>query len=70
MSLQPEIGHVDDLMIKIQFTSMKEIERLYIGYLNTSGSDPIKWSMIEFTVMGLMKQALTSTTSARSWASM
>lgn len=58
MSLQPEIGHVDDLMIKIQFTSMKEIERLYIGYLNTSGSDPIKWSMIEFTVMGLMKQAL------------
>lgn len=58
MSLQPEYGHVDDLMIKVQFGSMKEIERMYIGYLNTSGSDPIKWNMIEFALYGLYKQAM------------
>lgn len=58
MSLQPEFGHVDDLMIKVQFGSMKEIERMYIGYLNTSGSDPIKWNMIEFALFGLYKQAM------------
>lgn len=58
MSLSPEFGHVDDLMIKVEFGSMKEIERMYIGYLNTSGSDPIKWNMIEFAILGLLKQAM------------
>lgn len=57
MSLQPEYGHVDDVMIKVLFGSMKDIERMYIGYLNTNGSDPIKWTMIEFALLGMYKQA-------------
>ena len=32
---------------------MKEIERQYIGYLNTDGSDPIKWSMIEWQLLNI-----------------
>ncbi|MCC8187142.1 MAG: hypothetical protein LIP08_06435 [Bacteroides sp.] len=55
MKLVPEFGHVDDAMAKVEFGTMKEIERLYIGYLNTDGSDPIKWSMIEFALLNLYK---------------
>ncbi len=58
MKLQPDLGYVDDIMIKVEFGSMKEIERLYIGYLNTNGSDPIKWGMIEFALLNLMKAAV------------
>jgi len=53
MTLEPEFGHVDDGMAKFKFGSMKEIERLYIGYLNTSGSEPIKWGMIEFMLLNM-----------------
>lgn len=56
MTLEPEFGHVDDAMAKIRFGSMKEIERMYIGYLNTDGSDPVKWSMIEFALLGIYEQ--------------
>ena len=41
MELQPEMGYVDDAMAKVQFGSLKDLERKYIGYLNTDGSDPI-----------------------------
>lgn len=58
MKLQPDLGYVDDIMIKVEFGSMKEIERLYIGYLNTNGSDPIKWGMIEFALLNLMRAAM------------
>lgn len=53
MKLDPEFGHVDDAMAKVRFGTMKEIERQYIGYLNTDGSDPIKWSMIEFALLNI-----------------
>jgi hypothetical protein len=56
MELQPEIGHVDDSMAKIKFGSLKEIERKYIGYLNTDGSDPIKWGMIEWQLLQIYTQ--------------
>lgn len=56
MTLEPEYGHVDDGMAKFKFGSMKFIEKLYIGYLNTSGSDPIKWSMIEFMLLNMYIQ--------------
>ncbi|MCC8153667.1 MAG: hypothetical protein LIP01_05285 [Tannerellaceae bacterium] len=58
MKLEPEWGHVDDAMVKTLFGPMKEIERKYIGYLNTDGSDPVKWSMIEFALLGLYKNIL------------
>lgn len=51
VDLQPEIGHVDDAMYKTLFNSMKWIERQYIGYLNSEGSDAVKWSMIEWMVL-------------------
>lgn len=57
MNIEPEMGYVDDAMIKLHFGPMKEIERLYIGYLNKEGSDPIKWSMIEFCVLNSLETA-------------
>ena len=53
VELQPEICYVDDAMFKTLFNSMKEIERQYIGYLNTEGSDPIKWTMIEWAMLNI-----------------
>jgi hypothetical protein len=53
MDLQPEMGYVDDAMAKILFPPMKEIERMYIGYLNTEGSDPVKWGMIEWQLLNI-----------------
>lgn len=55
MKLQPEMGYVDDSMFKTEFGPMKEIERMYIGYLNTDGSDPMKWSMIEWQLLNMYK---------------
>lgn len=59
MDLQPELAYVDDAMIKLLFKPMKEIERMYIGYLNTEGSDPMKWSMIEWQILNVMTQAVS-----------
>lgn len=59
MSLEPEFGYVDDAMVKVLFGPMKEIERKYIAYLNTDNSDPIKWSMIEFALLGIYQQMQT-----------
>lgn len=53
MKLQPEMGYVDDAMFKTMFGPMKELEREYIGYLNTDGSDPIKWTMIEWQLLNM-----------------
>jgi len=53
VSLQPEMGYVDDAMMKTKFQSLKWLERQYIGYLNTSGSDPIKWNMIEWMLLNI-----------------
>lgn len=57
VSLDPEMGYVDDAMILSKFGSFKELERKYIGYLNTNGSDPVKWSMIEWSLLMYMMQA-------------
>lgn len=55
MELQPELGYVDDSMFKTKFGPLKEIERMYIGYLNTDGSDPIKWGMIEWQLLNMYR---------------
>ena len=57
MQLENEMGYFDDAMIKVKFGPMKELERKYIAYLNKEGSDPIKWSMIEFCLLNLLKKA-------------
>lgn len=51
MELKPEVGYVDDAMFKTLFESMKWLERQYVGYLNQEGSDPMKWSLIEWTLL-------------------
>jgi hypothetical protein len=57
MKLENEMGHVDDAMIKLKFGPMKELERMYIGYLNKEGSDLIKWNMIEFCILNSLETA-------------
>jgi hypothetical protein len=57
MKIENETGHVDDAMIKLRFGPMKELERKYTGYLNKEGSDPVKWSMIEFAVLHSLETA-------------
>ncbi len=51
MELQSEVGYVDDSMFKTLFESMKWLERQYVGYLNQEGSDPMKWSLVEWTLL-------------------
>ena len=53
-SLQPEMGKVEDSMMKTKVGTFKWIERTYLGYLNTNGSDPFKPTQIEwlFTNIG------------------
>ena len=53
MDLQPELGYVDDSMFKTLFESMKWLERIYIGYLNQEGSDPMKWTMVEWILLNI-----------------
>lgn len=57
MKLENEMGHVDDAMIKMKFGPMKKLERMYIGYLNKEGSDPIKWSLIEYCIVNSLETA-------------
>lgn len=57
MDIEALVGYVDDAMIKIKWGPMKEIERMYIGYLNREGSDPIKWTMIEFQLLNSLLKA-------------
>jgi len=45
---QPMLAEVFDAMFKFKFTDLKNLEKEYIGYLNREGSDPIKWTMIEW----------------------
>lgn len=51
VSFGAEIAVVDDCMFKILFENMKTLEAEYIGYLNREGSSPIKWTLIEWTLV-------------------
>lgn len=53
VQLEPELAKVHDAMFKYLFESLKWIETQYIGYLNTSGSDPVKWNMIEWLILNI-----------------
>lgn len=57
MKIENQMGYVDDAMIKIEWGPMKELERKYIGYLNKEGSDPIKWTMIEYQLLNTLLNA-------------
>lgn len=51
VSFEPEKAKVDKVMAKVQFTDMSALELSYLNYLNTSGSDPVKWNMIEWFIL-------------------
>lgn len=51
VELKPEMGYVDDVMMKTKFESLKWIEKTYIAYLNQEGSSDPKWTMIEWLVL-------------------
>lgn len=55
-TLQPEKAVVHKVMMKYLIEDMTWIETSYLGYLNTSGSDPVKWSMIEWLVLCIAEQ--------------
>lgn len=55
MELYPEVAQVHDVMFKYMFDSFKWIEKTYLGYLNTSGSDPVKWNLIEWMILQIAK---------------
>ena len=57
MKIENQMGYVADSMIKIEWGPMKELERKYIGYLNKEGSDPIKWTMIEYQLLNTLLNA-------------
>lgn len=62
VEVKPEMGHVDDASIKLQFEPLTDIERNYLGYKNTEGSDPIKFGMIEYYAMVILEKALVEQT--------
>ena len=55
MELYPEVAQVHEVMFKYLFESFKWIEKTYLGYLNTSGSDPVKWNLIEWMILQIAK---------------
>ena len=56
ITFKPEKAVVDKAMAKIQFEDMSALERSYLNYLNKSGSDPVKWSLIEWLILQLATQ--------------
>lgn len=63
--IQPETGHVDDASIKLKFEPLVKLERNFLGYLNTEGSDPIKWGMIEWYSLNILKKSVEEQTKRR-----
>ncbi len=55
-SFQPEKAIVDDAMVKVRFEDMKQLEHSYLNYLNREGSDPVKWTLIEWLVLKMAVQ--------------
>lgn len=53
---EPEKAIVDKAMIKMLFGDMSELETNYLNYLNRNGSDPVKWSMVEWILLQLATQ--------------
>lgn len=53
---EPETAKVDDAMFKHKFENLKTLEKEYIGYLNREGSDPMKWSFVEWLLMETLRK--------------
>jgi hypothetical protein len=53
---QPMEAHVSDVMFKHNYDNLKKLEKEYLGYLNREGSQPIKWSFLEWLIVNTMVQ--------------
>lgn len=51
-----EVLRMYDVMFAHKFKSLKEIEKLWIGYLNKEGSNVMKWSFIEYILAETAKK--------------
>jgi len=55
-----EFGHetlrMYGVMFAFRFVDLKQLEKLWIGSLNREGSDPIKWSFIEYILVETAKK--------------
>ena len=57
-AVQPIEAFVSDVMIKHKFSDLKKLEKEYIGYYNREGSDPMKWTWIEWMMVNILKAAM------------
>ena len=56
VDFQPEKAIVDKAMAKVRFEDMSTLETAYLNYLNTEGSDPVKWTLLEWLVLSLAEK--------------
>jgi hypothetical protein len=56
-SVQPIVAQVFDVMLKHKFSDLKALEKEYIGYLNREGSDPMKWTWVEWVIARILEVA-------------
>jgi hypothetical protein len=51
IKLEPELAEVHKVMLQFKFDEMDKLEKEYVGYLNKEGSDPIKYTFIEWIMV-------------------
>ena len=56
VDFQPEKAIVDKVMAKVRFEDMSALETAYLNYLNREGSDPVKWTLLEWLILSLAEK--------------
>lgn len=56
VDFQPEKAIVDKVMSKVRFEDMSALETAYLNYLNREGSDPVKWTLLEWLILSLAEK--------------
>ena len=56
VDFQPEKAIVDKVMSKVRFEDMSTLETAYLNYLNREGSDPVKWTLLEWLILSIAEK--------------
>ena len=56
VDFQPEKAIVHKVMSKIRFEDMSKLEEAYLNYLNREGSDPVKWTLLEWLILRIAEK--------------
>lgn len=56
VDFQPEKAIVDKVMSKVRFEDMSTLETAYLNYLNHEGSDPVKWTLLEWLILSIAEK--------------